>query len=62
MLPHSAVEVMEAVTDAAIIQEEGLVSMEKTTMTAAEDVDQELTPPAPPKKRLLEMDAEVKTR
>lgn len=53
---------MEAVTDAAIIQEEGLVSMEKTTMTAAEDVDQELTPPAPPKKRLLEMDAEVKTR
>lgn len=53
---------MEAVTDAGITQVDGQVAMEMATIAAAEVADQELTPPAPPKKRLLEVDAEVKTR
>lgn len=53
---------MEAVTDAGITQVDGQVAMEMATIAAAEVADQELTPPAPPKKRLLEVDAEVKSR
>lgn len=49
---------MEAVTDAGVTQVDEQVAMETVTEVA----DQELTPPAPPKKRLLEMDAEVKTK
>lgn len=55
---HFFVKVMEAVTDAGVTQVDEQVAME----TATEVADQELTPPAPPKKRLLEMDAEVKTK
>lgn len=55
---HFFVEVMEAVTDAGVTQVDEQVAMEMATEVA----DQELTPPAPPKKRLLEMDAEVKTK
>lgn len=55
---HSVVKVMEAVTDAGVTQVDEQVAMETVTEVA----DQELTPPAPPKKRLLEIDAEVKTK
>lgn len=53
---------MEAVTDGGLTQVDGQVAMEMATMTAAEVSDQELTLPAPPKRRVLEMDAQVKTR
>lgn len=51
---------MEAVTDGGLTQVDGQVAMGMATMTAAEVSDQEL--PAPPKRRVLEMDAQVKTR
>lgn len=54
-------KVMEAVTDAGVTQVEEEVVMD-TADVAAKAADQELTPPAPPKKRLLEMDAEVRTK
>lgn len=54
---------MEAVADAGIMKVDEQVAVETAAATAAEElVDQELTPPAPPKKRLLEMDAEVKAK
>lgn len=53
---------MEAVTDAGIPQVDGQVATAMATMSASEVADQELTPPTPPKKRLLEVDPEVKTR
>ncbi|XP_075869628.1 utrophin isoform X3 [Nelusetta ayraudi] len=57
-LEDCSFQVMEAVTDAGVTQVDEQVAMEMATEVA----DQELTPPAPPKKRLLEMDAEVKTK
>lgn len=53
---------MEAVTEAGITQVDGQVAMEMAAMAATEVPDQELTLPVPLKKRVLEVDAEVKTR
>lgn len=51
---------MEAVTDAGVTQVEEQVVVDTIAVTATElATDQELTPPAPPKKRLVEMNAEV---
>ena len=50
---------MEAVTDAGMTQVEEQVVVD-TVAVAASAVDQELAPPAPPKKRLLETDTEVR--
>lgn len=47
---------MEAVTDAGMTQVEEQVVVDAVTISA----DQELAPPAPPKKRLVETDAEVR--
>lgn len=56
-------KVMEAVTDAGITQVEEQVVVDTVAVAAAAKVaDQELTPPAPPKKRLVEMDTEVRTK
>lgn len=52
---------MEAVTDAGVTQAEEQVVVDTVVVTATELVmDQELTPPAPPKKRLVEMNVEVR--
>lgn len=56
---HFLIKVMEAVTDAGVTQVDEQVAMETAVAGVA---DQELTPPAPPKKRLVEMDPEVKTK
>lgn len=53
---------MEAVTDAGLTQVDGQVAMEMATTTAAEVTDQELTLASPPKKRVLEVDTQVKIR
>ncbi|XP_035534199.1 dystrophin isoform X2 [Morone saxatilis] len=54
-------QVMEAVTDAGMTQMEEQVVVDTVTVTAASSItDQELAPPAPPKKRLVETDAEVR--
>lgn len=50
---------MEAVTDAGMTQVEEQVVVD-TVAVAASITDQELAPPAPPKKRLVETDAEVR--
>lgn len=50
---------MEAVTDAGMTQIDETVVM--TTIAAGDSAtDQELAPPAPPKKRLVETDIEVR--
>lgn len=52
---------MEAVTDAGMTQVEAQVVVETVAVSVAASVDdQELTPPAPPKRRLVEMDAGVR--
>lgn len=52
-------KVMEAVTDAGMTQIDETVVM--TTIAAGDSAtDQELAPPAPPKKRLVETDIEVR--
>ncbi|KAM3602596.1 uncharacterized protein V6R79_007126 [Siganus canaliculatus] len=54
-------QVMEAATDAGMTQEEEQIVVESVAMAAGVSVtDQELAPPAPPKKRLVETDAEVR--
>ncbi|TMS11987.1 hypothetical protein E3U43_016945 [Larimichthys crocea] len=54
-------QVMEAVTDAGMTQVEEQVVVDSVAVAAATSVsDQELAPPAPPKKRLMETDAEVR--
>lgn len=50
---------MEAVTDAGMTQAEETVVVETIT-GGASPADQELAPPAPPKKRLVETDVEVR--
>lgn len=55
------VKMMEAVTDAGMTQVEEQVVVETVAVAAAASIpDQELAPPAPPKKRLVETDAEVR--
>lgn len=52
---------MEAVTDAGMTQVEEQVIVDSVAVAAAASIaDQELAPPAPPKKRLVETDAEVR--
>ncbi len=52
---------MEAVTDAGMTQVEEQVVLDTVAVTTAASIaDQELAPPAPPKKRLVETDAEVR--
>lgn len=53
---------MEAVTDAGITELEEQVVETVTVAVAASVVDQELIPPTPPKKRLVETDAEVRRK
>lgn len=54
-------QVMEAVTDAGMTQvEEHVVVDTVAVATSAPSADQELAPPAPPKKRLVETDAELR--
>lgn len=50
-------KVMEAVTDSGMTQVDKQVVMDTVTTATT---DQELAPPAPPKKRLVETDAEVR--
>ncbi|XP_072217831.1 utrophin isoform X3 [Leuresthes tenuis] len=58
-LEDCSFQVMEAVADAGMTQVEEQVVVD-TVAVAASAVDQELAPPAPPKKRLLETDTEVR--
>lgn len=52
---------MEAVTDAGMTQVEEQVVVDTGAVAAAASIaDQELAKPAPPKKRLVETDAEVR--
>lgn len=52
---------MEAVTDAGMTQVEEHVVVDTVAIAATVSIaDQELTKPAPPKKRLVETDAEVR--
>ncbi|KAF0023578.1 hypothetical protein F2P81_024208 [Scophthalmus maximus] len=64
ILSHAlTAKVMEAVTDAGMTQVEEDVVVDAVAVAAAAAAsisDQELAPPAPPKKRLLETDAEVR--
>lgn len=56
-----SVKVMEAVTDAGVTQTEEQVIVDGVAVAAAaSSPDQELAPPTPPKKRLVETDAEVR--
>ncbi|XP_051909445.1 utrophin isoform X3 [Hippocampus zosterae] len=58
-LEDCSFQVMEAVTDAGMTQVDEAVVM--TTIAAGDSAtDQELAPPAPPKKRLVETDIEVR--
>ncbi|KAM9353992.1 utrophin isoform 2-T2 [Pholidichthys leucotaenia] len=60
-LEDCSFQVMEAVTDAGMTQVEEQVAMETVAVAAAASIgDQELAPPAPPKKRLMETDVEVR--
>ncbi|KAG8011327.1 Dystrophin, partial [Nibea albiflora] len=60
-LEDCSFQVMEAVTDAGMTQVEEQVVVDSVAVAAATSVsDQELAPPAPPKKRLMETDAEVR--
>ncbi|XP_029966777.1 utrophin isoform X2 [Salarias fasciatus] len=58
-LEDCSFQVMEAATDAGMTQVEDQVVMD-TVDAAAFAADQELAPPAPPKKRLVETETEVK--
>lgn len=52
---------MEAVTDAGMTQVEEQIVVDTIAVAAAASMpDQDLSPPAPPKKRLVETDAEVR--
>lgn len=52
---------MEAATDAGMTQVEEQDVVDTVAVAAAASMaDQELAPPAPPKKRLVETDAEVR--
>nr|XP_033503851.1 dystrophin isoform X5 [Epinephelus lanceolatus] len=60
-LEDCSFQVMEAVTDAGMTQVEEQVVVDTVAVAAAASLaDQELAPPAPPKKRLVETDAEVR--
>ncbi|TDH00467.1 hypothetical protein EPR50_G00188590 [Perca flavescens] len=60
-LEDCSFQVMEAVTDAGMTQVEEQVVVDTVAVASAASIaDQELTPPAPPKKRLVETDAEVR--
>ncbi|XP_030260150.1 dystrophin isoform X6 [Sparus aurata] len=60
-LEDCSFQVMEAVTDAGMTQVEEEVIVDTVAVAAAVSMaDQDLTPPAPPKKRLVETDAEVR--
>ena len=61
LMLYLAAKVMEAVTDAGMTQVEEEVVVDTVAVAAATSMaDQDLTPPAPPKKRLVETDAEVR--
>lgn len=54
-------KVMEVVTDAGMTQLEAQVIADTVAVTAVSlSTDQDVSPPAPPKKRLLETDTEVR--
>lgn len=53
---------MEAVTDAGITELEEHVVETVSVAASASVADQELLPPTPPKKRLVEMDTEVRRK
>lgn len=54
-------KVMEAVANSGMTQVVEEVVVDTVAVAAAASIpDQELAPPAPPKKRLMETDAEVK--
>ena len=54
-------KVMEAVTDVGMTQVEEQVVVDTVAVAAVASIaDQDLAPPAPPKKRLVETDAEVR--
>ncbi|XP_067339079.1 utrophin isoform X3 [Channa argus] len=62
-LEDCSFQVMEAVTDAGVTHVEERVIVDTVSVVAASAAsipDQELAPPAPPKKRLVETDAEVR--
>ncbi|XP_068433715.1 utrophin isoform X3 [Clinocottus analis] len=60
-LEDCSFQVMEAVTNAGMTQVEEQVVVDAVAVGAAASIgDQELAPPAPPKKRLVETDAEVR--
>ncbi|XP_056261686.1 utrophin isoform X2 [Seriola aureovittata] len=60
-LEDCSFQVMEAVTDAGMTQVEEQIVVDTIAVAAAASIpDQELAPPAPPKKRLVETDAEVR--
>ncbi|KAM7395346.1 hypothetical protein PAMA_006892 [Pampus argenteus] len=60
-LEDCSFQVMEAVTEAGMTQMEEHVVVDTVAVAAAASIaDQELAPPAPPKKRLVETDAEVR--
>uniref|UniRef100_A0A665WIT9 Utrophin n=1 Tax=Echeneis naucrates TaxID=173247 RepID=A0A665WIT9_ECHNA len=60
-LEDCSFQVMEAVTDAGMTQVEEQIVVDTIGVAAAASIpDQDLTPPAPPKKRLVETDAEVR--
>ncbi|XP_054474756.1 utrophin isoform X1 [Anoplopoma fimbria] len=60
-LEDCSFQVMEAVTDAGMTQVEQQVVVDAVAIAAPASIrDQELAPPAPPKKRLVETDAEVR--
>ncbi|XP_041832153.1 utrophin isoform X2 [Melanotaenia boesemani] len=58
-LEDCSFQVMEAVADAELTQVEEQIVVDTVTV-AASTTDQELAPPAPPKKRLVETDTEVR--
>lgn len=54
-------KVMEAVADSGMTHVEKQVVVDTVAVAASASIpDQELAPPAPPKKRLVETDAEVR--
>ncbi|KAI4801672.1 hypothetical protein KUCAC02_019550 [Chaenocephalus aceratus] len=60
-LEDCSFQVMEAVTDVGMTQVEEQVVVDTVAVAAAASIaDQDLAPPAPPKKRLVETDAEVR--
>ncbi|KAM4633849.1 utrophin isoform 3-T3 [Polymixia lowei] len=60
-LEDCSFQVMEAVTNAGMTQVEEQVVVETVSVVAAAEIaDQDLAPPAPPKRRLVETDVEVR--